>query len=201
MLAVADDPLQCYMKQSCWNGLLAGGLLSVDNFTNAGAAAFLLTHTHTDHMVGLEHGWCRGPLYTTEQNRAFVLQRFRIDAALLHVVPFYDESLLSIGVNRDQLKGNCTRVTNPHFLTVVHAVVALPANHCPGSAMFYVEDRHGERALATGDFRFCEAMLREPLLRCVDTLYLDTTFLHPQFASFPTKDHSVKLGEELHVCV
>lgn len=60
--------------------------------------------------------------------------------------------------------------------------------------MFHIEDRHGDRSLASGDFRFCEAMLREPLLRRVDTLYLDTTFLDPQFSSFPTKEQSIQLG-------
>jgi ribonuclease BN (tRNA processing enzyme) len=64
--------------------------------------------------------------------------------------------------------------------------------------MFHFEDRMGERSLATGDFRFCEAMLREPLLQRVDTLYLDSTFLDPQFSSFPTKEQSIQIGTPMH---
>lgn len=101
------------MKQSCWNGLLAGGLVSVDSFSND-AAVFLLSHCHTDHMVGLADGWCRGPLYTTEQNRAFVLQRFRIDPVLVHAVPFYEETLLIVGAAREQIKGTARRSRTVH---------------------------------------------------------------------------------------
>ncbi len=86
------------------------------------------------------------------------------------------------------------------------SITALPANHCPGSAMYHVVDAQGVRTLATGDFRFCDPMLDEPLLRngcrpllasdaasltsphhSVDVLYLDTTFCAPMFDTFPRK--------------
>jgi mRNA degradation ribonuclease J1/J2 len=76
----------------------------VDNFGND-AAVFFLSHAHTDHMTGLAHGWARGPLYTTEQTRLLLLQRFRIDPNLVHVLTPYEETHLTVGIGREQLKG------------------------------------------------------------------------------------------------
>lgn len=94
-------------------------------------------------------------------------------------------------------------------------VTAIPANHCPGSVMFLfetlVDGSVGYRILYTGDFRFEDVELSSirslhqstseavPRPLAFDEMYLDTTFCHPKYKSFPKRSEARgKIWEIVH---
>jgi hypothetical protein len=79
-------------------------------------------------------------------------------------------------------------------------VALIDANHCPGSVLFLfiVERPNGiiVRHLHTGDFRAAPRMCLHPLIKQPDNppincLYLDTTYLGPQYA-FPAQEECIQ---------
>lgn len=74
-------------------------------------------------------------------------------------------------------------------------VVALDANHIPGSLMFYFPSL---KMLYTGDYRVSNAMLNrlKKGLRDVETLYIDGTFHSAKLGKFLTRESSVQLLRE-----
>ena len=83
-------------------------------------------------------------------------------------------------------------------------VTLLDANHCPGAVMFLIEDE-SRAILYTGDIRserwWVNTLTRNPVvvpytsgLRCLDRVYLDTTFAANQslYRDFPSKAEGLK---------
>lgn len=79
-------------------------------------------------------------------------------------------------------------------------VALIDANHCPGSVLFLfiVERMNGTkiRHLHTGDFRASPRMCLHPFLRQpenepIHCLYLDTTYLSPEYA-FPAQEECIQ---------
>lgn len=74
-------------------------------------------------------------------------------------------------------------------------VALIDANHCPGSVLFlFVVDK--KRHLHTGDFRAAPRMCLHPLIKQpenppISCLYLDTTYLSPQYA-FPAQEECIE---------
>lgn len=72
-------------------------------------------------------------------------------------------------------------------------VSLIDAHHCPGAVMFLWEGYFGQ-ILYTGDFRYHSSMVLEgPLARrdiAIDTLYLDNTYLSPNF-EFPSQEDAL----------
>jgi DNA cross-link repair 1A protein len=176
--------------------ILPGFAICVDAFRYggvAGCAAYFLSHFHSDHYVGLTSTWAHGPIYCSRVTANLVRQQLRVDPKL--VVPLGFEKKTAVpGTPGVQ-------------------VTMIPANHCPGSALFLFERAYGgsggpgqsgrmQRVLHCGDFRACPAHVRHPLLRPdimdasgtrnigqqkIDVCYLDTTYLNPRYA-FPNQD-------------
>ena len=90
-------------------------------------------------------------------------------------------------------------------------VTGIPANHCPGSIMFLYETLDDQREVSyrilyTGDFRFESVplsslhslhapSLQDPTTQAtlpLDELYLDTTFCHPQYERFPSREEALE---------
>ena len=78
-------------------------------------------------------------------------------------------------------------------------VTLIDANHCPGSALFLfkLKDKNGQikRYLHTGDFRayprqVLHSAIAQPLNPVIDILYLDITYLNPQYC-FPAQEQVV----------
>lgn len=84
-------------------------------------------------------------------------------------------------------------------------IALIDANHCPGSVLFLfiIQLGNGSKArhLHTGDFRATPRMCLHPLVRQpqnppINCLYLDTTYLNPQY-SFPAQEECLDAVCEL----
>lgn len=144
----------------------------------------LLTHAHSDHLMGLERQSYRGPLvYCTHATRAIVLglrkdggagklkfQHLRREHGGVDVLqPLSLETPYEFTCDNEPLQ-----------------VTLLDANHCPGSCMFLIQSTR-KAVLFTGDVR-CErwhvdALRHNPALlnftlgnRKALSLYIDNTF-------------------------
>eukprot|EP01062_Namystynia_karyoxenos_P070903 TRINITY_DN6629_c0_g2_i1.p1 TRINITY_DN6629_c0_g2~~TRINITY_DN6629_c0_g2_i1.p1 ORF type:complete len:657 (+),score=179.63 TRINITY_DN6629_c0_g2_i1:86-2056(+) len=139
--------------------------VAVDDFTWApGVSLFLLSHLHTDHLVGLSPSWDGGRILATPVTRDLLLQRMPQLAP--RVTP------VAVGeMYREELSPGVSIEITP-----------AEASHCIGACMFLLRGYFGT-VLCTGDFRFDPAALaRTPQLQggVVDDLFLDDTFLDPR---------------------
>lgn len=128
------------------------------------SSSYVLTHFHSDHYTGLDATFRSGIVYASETTCRLVVLKLRVPAGRLRPIPF----------------GKRTRIEGQP----AHATL-LPANHCPGSALWLFDLDDGRRFLHTGDFRFADAMAAWPLIRSLsplaggrplDGVYLDTTY-------------------------
>lgn len=165
--------------------------LAVDHFAvrrdRPPVRAYLLSHVHSDHLIGLARNFTGPLIYCTQATKELLLElqtrKHRLD---------YERGDIPARVYRYRsLRGQAHRylraipLNAPTPIDECNAVVtAIDANHCPGSCMFLVQgDAH--TVLYTGDIRAEPAMLsdlrRNPLLtqylhgKAIDTLYLDNS--------------------------
>jgi len=104
--------------------------------------------------------WCFGKIYTSECSAKILLARFPFLRPYTVPLRFLTEY---------EIRGR--------------SVWLIPANHCPGAALFLFRTAEGRVLLHTGDFRFRQQILddlrlcmpEKPSLQ-VDWLYLDNTF-------------------------
>jgi len=139
----------------------------VDGFEFAStrlSKCYVLTHFHSDHYTGLTPNFNAGVVYCSNVTARLVVLKLRVPAGRLRPIPFGKEI---------RLEGEAT------------TVMLLPANHCPGSALWLFQLDDGRRYLHTGDFRFHDSMASWPLIRSLsplaggrplDGIYLDTTY-------------------------
>jgi len=182
-----------YQRTCPFYKIVPGFFICVDAFRYGkveGQNAYFLSHFHSDHYIGLTSSWCHGPIYASKVTCNLMLQQLKVDPQW--VVPLEFEEKTEVPN------------TNGVFVTMI------PANHCPGSALFLFEKVIGKtkdgspkmtRVLHCGDFRACPAHVNHPLLRpevvdavtgqtkqqVIDTCYLDTTYLTPKY-SFPSQN-------------
>lgn len=141
------------------------------------AAAYILTHFHSDHYAGLDRRWSaiRTPIYASPVTRALAEARLDVRRGLITALELntwqpIDQSLRIAFVN---------------------------AHHCPGSVMVIFERRDVDgsvrRILHTGDCRASTELLAEPLLQNGpwEAVYLDTTYCHPKHA-FPAQSDTIR---------
>ncbi|KAK4516155.1 Mitochondrial carrier protein ymc2 [Mucor velutinosus] len=135
---------------------------------------YFLTHYHADHYGGLRASWSHGPIYCSQVTANLVKQELRVDSRYVHPLPM--NQLYPIAESNVQ-------------------VALIDANHCPGSVLFlFVVDK--KRHLHTGDFRAAPRMCLHPLIKQpenppISCLYLDTTYLSPQYA-FPAQEECIQ---------
>ena len=166
--------------------LVVDGFMYMDDPT---VDAYFLSHFHADHYQGLCPSWKQGPLYCSAITARLAMHKFKIPQELITV--------LYPGV--------------PHKISPILRCIPLDANHCPGSLILLFEefDDQGhvrQSILHTGDFRATPSMATELSQltgsRPIDTVYLDTTYLHPYY-HFPlqesviatTADFAAKLSD------
>ncbi|KAI5809933.1 putative DNA repair protein Pso2/Snm1 [Peziza echinospora] len=199
--------------------ILFNGTVSMDAFKYGkipGVTAYFLSHFHSDHYGGLTASWTHGLIWCTRVTANLVRQKLGVDPRWVREVEFERESFVDGGIILGAA-GNFKPGGGGEGLWVT----AIPANHCPGSAIFVFERRGVggkslEKVLHCGDFRAAPWMLKHRLLtpwieyidekdgkqkrkeQWVDTIYLDTTYLSPKYA-FPSQKDVISACSELCV--
>ncbi|CAN6445852.1 unnamed protein product [Victoria cruziana] len=149
----------------------------VDGFRSSGAfsVTYFLTHFHSDHYAGLSPNWSRGLVFCSPVTA-------RLCVACLNVLECF---FVPIEVGRTVRIDGCE-------------VTLVDANHCPGAVQILVNvweaEGRGKRYVHTGDMRFSESMLSDPMLNefiGADAVFLDTTYCNPRFV-FPSQDESIE---------
>lgn len=183
---------QAYERTCPFYKILPGFSICVDAFRYGavdGCNAYFLTHFHSDHYMGLTAKWRHGPIYCSRVTGNLVRQQLKVDPSLV------------VDIEWDK-KMEVSDTGGVH-------VTMIPANHCPGSALFLFEKMVGKgtnpkvhRVLHCGDFRASPEQVQHPLLRpdlvgdgsssgrskpqTIDVCYLDTTYLNPKYG-FPSQ--------------
>lgn len=131
--------------------------------------AYVLSHFHSDHYGGLKKSWeSKGPIICTGVTARLAQQKFKVDKSKFLTVDYEQ----TVEVPGTDIKISC-----------------LSANHCPGSGIFVIETPQ-QRMLHCGDFRANGKMVKELLDRwgSFDRIYLDDTYLDPQYSFPPQKN-------------
>ena len=149
--------------------------INVDGFQfqSPDVKAYILTHFHSDHTIGLTSSF-KGPqkIYCSKITGNLIKEITKVKEQFVCQCELHEET---------DIEGTSFTVT------------FFDANHCPGAAMAYFFDKETKKTvLHTGDFRADEdavqknEMLLETLKRNgrVDELYLDTTYCNPNY-DFP----------------
>lgn len=199
---VSSRGKQAYQRTCPFYKIMPGFSICVDAFRYGaveGCNAYFLSHYHSDHYIGLTKSWCHGPIYCSRVTGNLVRQHLRVDPKWIVDLDFEKTSEVP-GTGGAQ-------------------VTMIPANHCPGSALFLFEKSFGrgpnarrQRILHCGDFRASPDQIQHPLLRPdpvnpvsgqprqqrIDVCYLDTTYLHPKYA-FPSQEDVITACSDLCV--
>ncbi|KAJ3172856.1 hypothetical protein HDU87_007780 [Geranomyces variabilis] len=171
---------------------------------------FLLSHVHADHLNGLSSTGFNLPLYCSEESARLLLRLQHRRTAR----PAAGASTTTAATAPPEPYVPSYRYTHlKRYLRPVRyeepmqvyvgdgqtvTLTLLNANHCVGSTMFLIEGENGN-VLYTGDMR-AEAWFVRGVAEYVDqgiipdlaTVYLDTTFCHEDYASFPTRAESTE---------
>lgn len=137
---------------------------------------YLLTHFHSDHYGGMKKSWNNGHIIVATKTTAdLCVHRFNISPDMFFTLEY----------------GQTARIPGTKV-----DVTCLDANHCPGSGIFILEGA-GKRYLHCGDFRVCSEMVHNlAAFGKFDRVYLDTTYLDPQYA-FPRQQDVIESTCEL----
>eukprot|EP00760_Papus_ankaliazontas_P039071 PhM_4_TR9476/c0_g1_i1/m.67123/K15341/DCLRE1B, SNM1B; DNA cross-link repair 1B protein len=152
--------------------------IAFDNFNfQEGVTTYLLTHIHTDHLVGLCTSWNYGVVVCHPITKALLLNR----------IPQFDPkrivalSTAACGITSNivPLPGGVRSLTRKHTDDEkLWHIEAIDANHIPGAVMFRLYSPNGETILVTGDFRLnAQVHLSAIPAMSVDHLFLDDTWL------------------------
>ncbi|KAI9162037.1 hypothetical protein LWI28_023160 [Acer negundo] len=149
----------------------------IDAFRHASASSvsYFLSHFHSDHYSGLSPSWSKGIIFCSSATSDLLVNILKVPKRFVYPLPLRERVLID----------GCE-------------VVLLDANHCPGAVQFLFKVPCGngdfERYVHTGDFRFRNDMVLEPLMNefvgC-DSVFLDTTYCNPKFV-FPSQEESVE---------
>lgn len=114
---------------------------------------YFLTHFHSDHYGDITGNWYHGTIYTTAQTAALVHSQLGVPQKTIFAMDWDKYYLFSL--QDGSLLGNetlqCGWIQTDADVFSVHLV---PANHCPGAAMFVFNSAAFGCVIHTGDFRF-----------------------------------------------
>lgn len=142
----------------------------IDKF-NETAKLYLLSHFHTDHVVGLDNKYFNKFIYCSEITRQLLV----LDPRYLAVWPLIK-----------------TLLPNQRHTVLLDDqeiyITLIPTIHCPGSTMFLIESE-SKAVLLTGDMRaepwWTESLRSSPFLfpyttkmKTLDNIYFDSTFAY-----------------------
>jgi DNA cross-link repair 1A protein len=158
----------------------------VDGFTHGASAGdiYFLTHFHADHYMGITKRWS-APIHASAITANLVVKRLGVPASLIVILPMDTPVEIAEATAAGADHERRARVT------------LIDANHCPGAVLLLFQLPDGRNILHTGDFRYnASSMPRHPALRAIPpggltALYLDTTYLNPQYR-FPTQQAAIR---------
>nr|CAH7731701.1 unnamed protein product [Callosobruchus chinensis] len=160
---------------------------SVDRFDgdNGQSEVYFLSHCHTDHMVGLGSVQFQKNLI---DNGKYIFGSPITCIILCKMYPDIKNNLKELSAYAP---------TNIKLKSSAFSVTTFPAGHCPGSVMFLFEGKL--KILYTGDFRVHKGDIRKfkyfydsfNNVKCIDKIYLDTTFFSKEFLKFPKREDSL----------
>lgn len=150
--------------------------LAVDRF-NTAANTVLLTHCHSDHLVGLQNKLLACQIICTEATRMLLARDAHHAAAVPRITTLGFNAPLRLPLSEDLIKQH-----GQVFVTLIDAY------HCVGAAMFLIEGPH-KAVLCTGDVRaeswWTESICRTPALapyvsgkKRLDNVYFDLSFAY-----------------------
>lgn len=180
---------RCHQVAGC-PGLYIDAFKAFRSKTTDPSCAFILTHYHGDHYNGLPRdGAYVGPakIHCTAVTAALLRSVHGVSSELI-VEHSYGEkwvyrccSANGSSKEDEQLPG----------MEEDADITFYDANHCPGAAIVLIQLPDGKTHLHTGDMRYHTKMQEYLLLkqaaeeRCIDLLYLDTTYSHPKHDFVP----------------
>lgn len=170
--------------------------ISLDRFDglNLKSTVYFLSHCHCDHMEGLASAEFLDRLssrndiflYCSEVTKILLMEKLAKLEKFVKVLKVGEPSCIPIPA---QNSVKTEKVT----VTLIHA------SHCPGSVMFLFEGYDGT-ALYTGDFRWESDQIQNVPALHVDqrvkplaSLYVDTTFCHPNSFLIPSRRTIIKV--------
>ncbi|KAJ7574429.1 beta-lactamase-like protein [Mycena floridula] len=197
--AEASRPGRSTRRAAPFYKVMEGFPIAVDAFKYGkipGITAYFLTHAHSDHYTNLSSSWQNGPIYCSEATANLIIHMLKVDQQWVHPLPF-DETRIIPNTNGCQ-------------------VTLIPANHCPGSSLFFFEGKQTVNAgdstyksarigspnvfryLHCGDFRASPEHVLHPAVKGkrIDLVYLDTTYLDPKY-TFPPQPLVISACAEL----
>ena len=170
--------------------------INVDGFQfqSPDVKAYVLTHFHSDHTVGLSSAFGdKGG--TTNTKKKKLIYCSKITGSLIKEITKVKEEYIV----------PCELHAETEIEGTSYTVTFFDANHCPGAAMAYFFDKVTKRTvLHTGDFRADEdkvqknEKLMETLKRNgrLDELYLDTTYCNPNY-DFPRQKVALECMQKI----
>nr|XP_011416043.2 protein artemis isoform X3 [Crassostrea gigas] len=170
--------------------------ISLDRFDglNLKSTVYFLSHCHCDHMEGLASAEFLDRLssrndiflYCSEVTKILLMEKLAKLEKFVKILKVGEPSCIPIPA---QNSVKTEKVT----VTLIHA------SHCPGSVMFLFEGYDGT-ALYTGDFRWESDQIQNVPALHVDqrvkplaSLYVDTTFCHPNSFLIPSRRTIIKV--------
>ncbi|KAI9556758.1 hypothetical protein GHT06_016549 [Daphnia sinensis] len=132
---------------------------------------YFLTHLHTDHTQGLSSTWTE-TIYTSSVNHDLAISMLNVKPELIKPLEMGVSYTMSLPAEHGQSNETASKSIS---------VTLIDANHIKGSVMYLFEGSFG-RVLYTGDFRWCETMMSDPVLKdlseskSLNLLYVDNTF-------------------------
>lgn len=160
----------------------------VDGFNFADTpeiSQYFLSHFHADHYMGLRKSWDHGTIYGSEITINLMVNKFNVSRDIARSLPMNEETWFEPTIS----------------------VIPLDANHCPGAAVFLFQEWDIEKRnivkqiLHTGDFRSnveLTSKLKDICSHPFDQIYLDTTYLIPNF-HFPDQESVLKVTTQFAI--
>ncbi|OWF41607.1 protein artemis-like [Mizuhopecten yessoensis] len=183
---------------SCFKGRMSEYRnISLDRFDgqNLNSTVYFLSHLHEDHTVGLS---VSSFITRLKESSEVYLYCSDVTKVLLIESPKYqhlERYIKTLPINQP------VTVSIPQASSCkvdMVQVTLLPAAHCPGSVMFLFEGSEGT-ALYTGDFRWeanhisqVTALHNGDSVKPIQSLYVDTTFCHPDCFHIPSRQDCVE---------
>ena len=174
-------------------------LVSIDRFDNENlnSTVYLLSHCHTDHMVGLDAvAFAKRLKY-----KSLKLYCHQVSVALLKSLPLYNH-LYPYLVPLDTDTPVTINVANEDgSVCYLMELTLIASGHCPGSVMFLLTSLNSS-VLFTGDFRFdvgqagrlkaLQNFSKDAQLQ-IDIVYVDTTFCKESAEVIPKREDCLEV--------